>query len=132
MAGFIQELHRRRVFRVSAAYGVVAFVIINTLAGASAYYELAPSWVTTAIVAAVLLFPVVAITAWFFDYTPWGVLKTPARGELADAPTGLLDHRIEMVIIFVLLVLLGISLRGAFEDFAAQDAAQQRSYELAD
>jgi hypothetical protein len=123
MNHFIQELHRRRVFRVCAAYAVLAFAAINALAGAAAYYALAPAWVTGAIILACALFPIVAVLSWFFDCTPWGVLRAQPRGTPPEPRTVFTDRRVEMILILLLLALLGVSVRGLFEEYAAQAEA---------
>ncbi len=124
MNRFVHELHRRRVFRVSAAYAVLAFAVINTLAGASSYYGLAPTWVTGAIIVACAIFPIVAALSWFFDCTPWGILRTQPVGEPPpEARTVFTDRRVEMILLLFLIALLGISVRGLFEEYAAQAQA---------
>ncbi len=123
MNRFIHELHRRRVFRVSAAYAVLAFAVINALVGAATYYELSPGWVTGAIIIACALFPIVATLSWFFDCTPWGILRALPEGELPAPRTVFTDRRVEMILILILLALLGVSVRGVFDEYAAQAEA---------
>ncbi len=120
---FAKELHRRRVLRVTAAYTVIAFLVLNTLAGASEYFGWPSSWVTGSIVVGCALFPIVAITAWYFDYTPWGIFRTPPEGELPKQPTGLIDRRVEAAIILVLLIALGYSLGSLFRHYVEVDAS---------
>ena len=120
---FWHELHRRRVLRVLAVFAVINFVLLNALAGLVQYYQWPQQVMVLAIWLVIILTPIVAISAWYFDYTPWGILRTPARGELPKVPTGLMDRRVEAVIIGILLIALGVAIRGVYDDYAAEGAA---------
>jgi len=76
---FFEELKRRKVFRVTASYAVVAWIIMQI--GEVTFPALRlPEWVLTTVVVLLLIgFPVVIIFAWIFDKTPQGFVK-------ADAP----------------------------------------------
>ena len=76
MSNFIEELKRRKVFRVSASYAVVAWIIMQI--GEVTFPALRlPDWVLTAVVVTLLIgFPIVAIVAWIFDKTPDGIVRT--------------------------------------------------------
>lgn len=82
----LQELKRRRVFRVAAVYAVVAFVIWQ--AGEIAFPALRlPEWSLTLVVVLTLLgFPIAVVLAWAFEITPEGVKLTEPPGEDAAAP----------------------------------------------
>ena len=84
MSNFIEELKRRKVFRVSTTYAVVAWIIMQI--GEVTFPALyLPDWVLTAVVVILLIgFPVVAIFAWIFDRTPDGIVKTPPTIELEE------------------------------------------------
>ncbi len=73
---FFAELKRRRVFRVMAVYGVVAFGIIE--AADAIFPRMAlPDWTVTLIVWLALLgFPVAIVLAWALEMTPEGVQRT--------------------------------------------------------
>ena len=73
MNGFFSELRRRKVYRVAAAYGVVAWGIIQFAATVFPAWEL-PGWALRLVITIVLLgFPVSLIMAWAFDLTPDGL-----------------------------------------------------------
>jgi adenylate cyclase len=77
MHGLLAELKRRRVFRVAALYGVVAWVIAEV---SSVVFPvlLLPEWTVTFIVVVLLLgFPVAMVLAWAFDIGPQGIERTP-------------------------------------------------------
>jgi tetratricopeptide (TPR) repeat protein len=83
LAVFFAELERRRVFRVAAAYAVVAFVVAQVadifLPGLGL-----PEWSLRLVLALLILgFPVALVLAWAFDITPDGVVRT---GEAPPAP----------------------------------------------
>ncbi|MGB5526339.1 MAG: hypothetical protein WBO43_10615 [Gemmatimonadota bacterium] len=81
---FLADLKRRRVFRVAAVYGGIAFAVLEAsdlLAGGLGL----PQRVLTVITLLVLAgFPVALVLAWTFDITPEGVQRTEhaRRGEL--------------------------------------------------
>ncbi len=76
MPRFLDELKRRKVFKVAAAYLVVGWVVIEvaaTVAPQLALPEWAPRFITLLIV---LGFPVAMVLAWIFDMTPDGMQVT--------------------------------------------------------
>ena len=90
---FFAELKRRKVFRVRAVYGGVAFVILQVADIALPGLGL-PEWTMTFILLLTLLgFPLAIVLAWAFEVTPDGVKKTgdAAPGEITQivsAPAG--------------------------------------------
>ena len=73
----LTELRRRHVFRVLAAYAVVAWVFIEIATTTLPLFRV-PDWVLTAIVTlAALGLPLAAILAWAYDLTPHGIERTP-------------------------------------------------------
>lgn len=72
----LQELQRRRVFRVAAVYAVVAWIIIQ-VADITFPRLGIPEWVVTLVIAlTVLAFPIALVLAWAFQVTPEGVERT--------------------------------------------------------
>ncbi len=83
---FFAELKRRKVFRVMAVYGGVAFVILQIADIALPGLGL-PEWTITLILVLTLLgFPIAIVLAWAFEMTPSGVKKTEdaAPGEITE------------------------------------------------
>jgi len=82
---FFAELKRRRLFKVAAVYGAVAFALIQVADPLTKALLLPDAFLTY--VAAILLlgFPLALVLAWAFEVTPEGVRKTePATpGEIA-------------------------------------------------
>ena len=81
---FIEELKRRKVFRVTSTYAVVAWVIMQI--GEVVFPALRlPDWVLTSVVVILLIgFPIVAIVAWIFDRTPDGIVITTSNSKISS------------------------------------------------
>jgi TolB-like protein/Flp pilus assembly protein TadD len=76
MSSLFNELKRRNVVRVSIAYIVVAWLLIQ-LAGALEPALLLPDWVDRVVTVFLMIgFPVVLIFAWAFELTPDGIKRT--------------------------------------------------------
>ncbi len=80
-AGFFEELRRRKVFRVGAAYLVVAWIAVQA-AGLGFPAFGAPDWALRVFILVALLgFPVSLVFAWAFENSPDGLRSdSPARG----------------------------------------------------
>src|SRR5919106_3784415 len=78
MSGFFEELQRRKVYRVAAAYIIAAGFIIQIGSAVFPAWEL-PSWAFRLVVVLFLLgFPIALILAWAYDVTPQGIRATPS------------------------------------------------------
>jgi hypothetical protein len=76
MSTWLAELRRRHVFRVAAAYGVVAWMISQAASIALPAFD-APAWVLRmVIVFAILGFPIAVVLAWVYEITPLGMRRT--------------------------------------------------------
>src|SRR5678816_589041 len=77
MSGFFEELQRRKVYRVAAAYVVAAAFIIQIGSAVFPAWEL-PNWTLRLVVVLLLVgFPIALILAWAYDVTPQGIRITP-------------------------------------------------------
>jgi TolB-like protein/Tfp pilus assembly protein PilF len=77
MSGFFEELQRRKVYRVAAAYIVAAGFLIQIASAAFPAWEL-PNWSLRLVIAFLLIgFPIALILAWAYDITPQGIQSTP-------------------------------------------------------
>ena len=106
MGYFLQELKRRNVVRVGAAYVVVTWLIIQVIETVSEPLGL-PDWTEAFFI--VLLaagFPLAVIFAWAFELTPEGLKKTSDvdREQSVTADTG---KKLNYAIIGVLVFALG-------------------------
>src|ERR1700730_14293936 len=76
IGNFFTELKRRNVYKVTVAYVVVAWLLIQAASILFPTFE-APSWVMKVFVAIVALgFPIALIIAWAFEMTPQGMKRT--------------------------------------------------------
>ena len=95
---FITELQRRKVFKVGAAYLVVAWVLIQVVATLAPQFQL-PDWAPRLVTLILLIgFPIALVMAWVFDITPEGV-------KLDAGPTG--SKRLFAVAIVLIALALG-------------------------
>ena len=81
---FFAELKRRKVFRVAAVYGAVAFVVLQVADILVPALHLPESFTTGIALLSILGFPIALVLAWAFDSTPSGLQRTDAAttGEL--------------------------------------------------
>jgi len=78
--GLVDDLRRRKVFRVAAGYAIVAWVAVEVSSVVVPALRL-PEWVITAIVVAALAgFPITVLLAWIFDLSSGGVVRTRPSG----------------------------------------------------
>jgi len=81
---FFAELKRRRVFRVMAVYGAVAFVVLQVADILQEGLRLPDSFLPVATAVLLLGFPIAIVLAWAFESTPDGIKRTDeaSPGEL--------------------------------------------------
>src|SRR5882757_1052065 len=80
MSNFFQELQRRKVYRVAAAYIIASGFIIQIGSAVFPAWDL-PNWSFRLVVVLLLIgFPIALLLAWAYDITPQGIKSTP------DAP----------------------------------------------
>lgn len=103
------ELKRRSVFRVAAAYAVVAWLILQVgdIASASLGF---PAWFMPMLFVLLGLgFPVALILSWVFELTPDGVRKSADLGDDGAVRPGAgrrLDRLIVVALVAVIVVLV--------------------------
>src|SRR6266478_6727525 len=77
MSGFFEEVKRRKVYRVAAAYVIAAAGIIQLGSAAFPAWEL-PNWALRLVIVLLLVgFPLALVLGWIFDVTPQGIRATP-------------------------------------------------------
>ena len=77
MNGFFDEVKRRKVYRVAAAYIIAAAGIIQLASAAFPAWELPNSALRLVIVLLLIGFPLALVLGWIFDVTPQGIRATP-------------------------------------------------------
>src|SRR6266576_799440 len=76
MSGFFEEVQRRKVYRVAAAYIIAAGFIIQIGSAVFPAWEL-PNWTFRLVVVLLLIgFPIALILAWAYAVTPQGIRAT--------------------------------------------------------
>ena len=106
---FFKELKRRRVYKVAAGYGVIAFAIWQ---GLDALGVIIPETVQRGIIWATIGgFPVAVLFSWWFDITPQGIrrtqigIPTPVTGErLTSAQRGLITSGVLAVAVAIVIL----------------------------
>src|SRR5256885_10273395 len=107
MDGFFEEVKRRKVYRVAAAYIIAAGGIIQLSSAAFPAWEL-PNWALRLVIVLLLAgFPIALILAWAFDVTPQGIRATPS----VAAPR---THRRRNVIMLAVTGLIVSAVAGFF------------------
>src|SRR5438093_5423973 len=107
MSGFFEEVKRRKVYRVAAAYVIAGGGIIQLASAAFPAWEL-PNWTLRLVIVLLLTgFPIALILAWAFDVTPQGIRATPS----AAAPR---THRRRNVIMLVATGVIVSAIAGFF------------------
>jgi TolB-like protein/Tfp pilus assembly protein PilF len=76
---FFAELKRRRVYSVAVAYVVGGWALAQGIAQVLPIFDI-PIWVVRLIVVLIVLgFPAALTLSWFFDFTRYGIVRTPDR-----------------------------------------------------
>jgi TolB-like protein/Tfp pilus assembly protein PilF len=90
MSDFFDEVKRRKVYRVAAAYIIAAGGIIQLASAAFPAWEL-PNWTLRLVIVLLLIgFPIALILGWAFDVTPQGIKTTPTFAPKAKLRRNLL------------------------------------------
>ncbi len=87
---FIDELRRRQVFKVAAAYAVVAWLLAQVASVVFPALYLEPWTVTFVTAVLILLFPVAILLAWAFELSPQGIrrMRPIAANAAKTGPAG--------------------------------------------
>src|SRR5258708_23873663 len=76
MIGFFEEVQRRKVYRIAAAYIIAAGSLIQVASATFPAWDL-PTWSLRLVIALLLIgFPIALILAWAYDVTPQGIQVT--------------------------------------------------------
>ena len=114
MGNLFQELKRRKVFRVAAAYAIVAWLLIQVADVVLPNFN-APQWVIQTIILVLMLgLPVAVVLAWAFDITSEGIQQTkaPPLGE----PTTM--RKRDYVFSGLVLLLVGVVVMQQFDSYS--------------
>jgi len=82
LKNFFAELKRRNVYKVTIAYAVVAWLLMQIATQVFPFFEI-PNWAVRLVVLLLVIgFPVALILAWAFELTPEGIKRTEIADEL--------------------------------------------------
>ena len=124
----VAELKRRNVFRVAAAYIIVAWVIAQVAEFAFENFG-APDWVLRSVVVLLLLgLPLAIFFAWAFEMTPEGI-KREVEVDRSKSIVDKTGRKLDRMIIAVLLIAVGWF---AFDKFYTRGAAEQPAEQVAE
>ena len=102
---FISELKRRNVFKVGAAYLVLAWVVIQVTSEAVPALLL-PDWVNTLVFfLGAIGFPFVLLFAWAFELTPEGI-KLESQVDRSESITQNTGKKLNHITISLLVIAL--------------------------
>lgn len=113
---FLSELRRRKVYRVSIAYGFAAWLLAQIAGLISDSFEADP-WVMKMIITILILgFPITLILSWIFDIGPEGIERTLPKDE--NTPIDSQPISVKMVMgSLVLIILIVIGSRWSIQEF---------------
>ncbi|MFY0696479.1 MAG: tetratricopeptide repeat protein [Balneola sp.] len=101
ISNFIEELKRRNVFKVAAAYAIAGWLIIQVVSTISPQLGF-PDWVAPFFTVLVLVgFPLSMIFAWAFELTPEG-LKKSQEVDITESVTSRTGKKLNGIIITIL------------------------------
>jgi len=98
----LQELRRRKVFRLAALYIVGAWVVLQVADLAFESWDIASSALRYVWLGAILGFPIALIFGWRYDITTKGIVRTPPAD--AETQTDLSLQRTDHVILALLML----------------------------
>jgi hypothetical protein len=75
LPAFFDELKRRNVYKVAAAYVVAAWLLVQVATQVFPFFDI-PNWIVRLVVILLIFgFPVALVLAWAFEITPQGVKR---------------------------------------------------------
>jgi serine/threonine-protein kinase len=81
---FFAELKRRKVYAVAIAYLVGGWALAQGISQLLPVFDI-PLWVVRLVVLLIVLgFPVALLLSWFFDFTRYGIVRTPEMKDKID------------------------------------------------
>jgi TolB-like protein/Flp pilus assembly protein TadD len=87
LKNFFAELKRRKVYSLAIAYVVGGWALAQGIAQVLPVFDI-PNWVVRLLVVLIVLgFPVALTLSWFFDFTRYGIVRTPDRAPQAPIDT---------------------------------------------
>ena len=123
---FWNELQRRHVYKVGAAYVVAGWLLVQVITQVFPIYDISSHAQRIFVGVIVAGFPVTLVLAWLFDVTPEGIIRTGALPAEGEAPAVMRERRsMDRKLNYVLgvLVLLGFAYFVAERTLPSEKAA---------
>ena len=98
----LQELRRRKVFRLAALYIVGAWVVLQVADLAFESWDIASTMLRYVWLGAILGFPIALVFGWRYDITTKGIVRTPPAG--AGTQTDISLQRTDHIILALLIL----------------------------
>src|SRR5262245_51461761 len=114
----LAELQRRNVFRVSAAYLALGWIVAQVTGLMIPALHLPESVLSIVVWIGVIGFPFVVVFSWAFEITPEG-LKREHEVDRSQSITHLTARRLDTVVIALMIVAIGLF---AYHEFRAPSA----------
>ena len=106
MASVWGELKRRNVVKVTVAYAIVGWLLVEVAATVLPIFE-APDWILQVFTFFVILgFPLALILSWAYELTPEG-MKRSHEVEATESITHVTGRKFDFAIIGALVLVLG-------------------------
>jgi TolB-like protein/tetratricopeptide (TPR) repeat protein len=109
---FFDELKRRNVYKVAAAYAVVGWLLIQVATQVFPFFEV-PNWAVRLVVLLIVIgFPVALVIAWAFELTPEGLKRT--EDVDVSVPRARRKHTWLYVVVVGAILSIGLFLLGRY------------------
>jgi uncharacterized membrane protein YhdT len=119
---FSAELKRRRVYSVTVAYVVVAWLLIQVATQVFPFFDI-PHWVVRLIVLLTIIgFPIAAVCSWAFEMTPEGI---KLEGDVDRRITRKTGRKLTALIVIVAAVAAGVTVFRFLHSQQGIEAAKQ-------
>jgi adenylate cyclase len=107
VARLFEELKRRNVFRVAAAYVITAWLLIQIVVSVKEPLQL-PDWSDTLVIVLLAIgFPVACLLAWAYEITPEGIRAEDSTSTAGDT-VAKGNRRLDYLLAGLLIVVVGI------------------------
>ena len=102
----VEEMRRRRVFRVATLYVVSIWPILQIVDILSPSLNISDGTMRNLLFYFVLGFPIAIVFAWLYNLTPKGIVKNDGNEEAAQER--LFGNRLEIAVIFICITFAGV------------------------
>jgi TolB-like protein len=107
-AGLLQELRRRRVFRVAGLYVVAAWLALQAANILFPAWNIPDAAIRYLVWAGLLGFPVALVFGWIFEITPDGIRRTQPLASEAEIAASMPLRRADYLILSAFVIVIGL------------------------